>query len=320
MSAPALKRGVERIDEDVEVPLPAGFVLASGDRLEDRFVRVRLVGAADAPVVAVLGGISAGRNVCGDDGWWNELAGDGAAIDLERYRVLGVDFAPAVDQRVRGTPDDQARLLELALDALGIAQLHAFVGASYGGMVGLALAARAPGRVQQLCVISASHRPSALGAAWRGVQRRIVEYGLANGDGEGGLALARQLAMTTYRSAEEFDERFGIGLDGEGRGPVDEYLEARGRAYPKAMAPQRWLSLSEAIDRHSVEPSTVHAPLTLVACESDQLVPQADIEALAAEAPRLRALHVIRSIYGHDAFLKEAAQVGAIVSRILESE
>lgn len=319
MSALALKRAVERVDQDIDVALPAEFVLASADRLEDRHVRVRLVGAADAPVVAVLGGISAGRNVCGDGGWWNELAGDGAAIDLGRFRVLGVDFAPAVDQRVRVTPDDQARLLEIALDALGIAQLRAFVGASYGGMVGLALAARAPGRVRQLCVISASHRPSALGAAWRGVQRRIVEYGLANGDGAGGLALARQLAMTTYRSAEEFDERFGVGLDGEGRGPVDEYLEARGRAYPKTMAPERWLSLSEAIDRHNVQPSRVHVPVTLVACTSDLLVPQADIEALANALPRLQALHVISSLYGHDAFLKEAAQIGAIVSTVLEA-
>jgi homoserine O-acetyltransferase len=122
--------------EDVSAPIPLGFRLASGDVLGDEAVLMRLHGAPRGPVVAVLGGISAGRRVAGEDGWWKMLVRRGGPVDLERFCVLGFNFAPLGDRRVRIAPDDQARLIELALAHLGVARLHAFVGASYGGMVG----------------------------------------------------------------------------------------------------------------------------------------------------------------------------------------
>ncbi|MGH6950770.1 MAG: alpha/beta fold hydrolase, partial [Vitreimonas sp.] len=186
MSALARQPAPRQDWEDFSIPVPSDFQLVSGDALGDEIVRVRLQGPAHAPVVAVLGGISAGRCVAGDDGWWKDTVAAGGAVDLERYCVLGVDFAPLGDRRVRVTPHDQARLVELALDRLNVGTLHAFVGSSYGAMVGMALAQHAPARVERLCVISASYRPSALGVAWRGVQRRMVEFGLAHGDGAGG--------------------------------------------------------------------------------------------------------------------------------------
>lgn len=323
MTAPARKHDPatwQPSARELRVAIPQDFRLASGDVLEDAFILARLEGAEGGPVVLALGGISAGRKVAGAEGWWPGIAAPGAAIDLNAYAVLGLEFAPVADQRVRITPDDQARLIDIALDALNISRLHGFVGASYGGMVGLALAGRAPSRVARLCVISAAHRPSALGSAWRGVQRRIVEFGLEHNDGARGLALARQLAMTTYRSAEEFEARFGGGVGTDGQGAVDSYLIARGEAYLRHMPPRRWLSLSEAIDRHSIDPALVDVPVTLAACPTDQLAPFADMQALAHQLPRLAGFHELPSIYGHDAFLKETAAVNAIIARALETE
>jgi len=303
--------------EDLFAPIPAGFRLQSGDALNDRVVRLRRYGAPDAPHVLALGGISAARFVAGAEGWWSGLAGDGRGIDTCRFAVLGLDFAPLGDERVRLAPADQAKLIELALDHLGIARLHACVGASYGGMIALALAAQSPERVARLCVLGAAHKPSAMGAAWRGVQRRIVDFGAAQGDAAAGLALARQLAMTTYRSAEEFGARFSCELDADGASDVDAYLIARGASYARAMAAQRWLSLSEAIDRFSVDPARIHAPATLIAFSSDQLAPVDAVRELGALLPQTPALHVLSSIYGHDGFLKEAEALAPIVRAAL---
>lgn len=319
-TALAIRARSEPKVQDLAVTIPAGFTLESGDRIEDGRVLVRRYGDAAAPQVLALGGISAGRAVAGDDGWWSNIVGTGAPIDTERFGVLGVEFAPLADQRVSITPRDQARLLVHALDALHISQVHAFVGASYGGMVGLALAALQPERLRRLIVISAAHKPSALGLAWRGVQRRIVEFGIARGDADGGLSLARQLAMTTYRSGEEFEARFGAGVDTQGLGDVDRYLIARGDAYPSTMAPNRWLSLSEAIDRHTVDPAAIRTPTTLIACPTDQIVPYADVEELARRLPNLHGLHAVGSIYGHDAFLKETGALRPILNAALEGE
>jgi homoserine O-acetyltransferase len=284
-------------------------------RAGESLVRVRLEGRRDAPLVIVGGGISADRKA---REWWGGIVAPGGAIDLTRYRVLGFDFAPLEDRRAPLTPHLQAELLIEALDALGAARVHGFVGASYGAMVGLALAEMAPERLGRLVAISAAHKPAALGRAWRGVQRRIVEQALEAGDGAAGLALARQLAMITYRSADEFEQRFDGALDETGRSDLDKYLVARGEAYAGACAARRWLSLSEAIDRFAVTPEAIATPTTLVACPTDQLAPLKDMEELAARLPRAGGLKLLPSLYGHDAFLKEAAQLTPIIREALE--
>jgi len=320
MIALARRHAVALDEEDRALPIPSGFRLASGEALPDSHIQARWFGVRRRPVVIALGGISAGRDVCGDAGWWRETLRDHNAIDLERFSVLGIDFAPIVDARVRLAPGDQARLIEIALDALGIEKLHALVGASYGGLVGLAFAAQAPERVERLCAISAAHRQAAQSLAWRGVQRRIVEFGLAHGDADGGLSLARQLAMITYRTPDEFEARFGAGVDESGSGEVDRYLRSRGDAYTQVAATRRWLTLSESIDRAAVNPARVTAATTLIASPDDQLVPIDIVKELAERLPRLRGFHALPSLYGHDAFLKEPARLAPLITQCLEDQ
>ncbi|MGE0740250.1 MAG: alpha/beta fold hydrolase [Hyphomonadaceae bacterium] len=304
--------------EDIAVAVPTWFRLASGDALPDAEILLRRYGRADAPTIVVAGGISAGRFLSGARGWWGDIVAAGAAIDLERYSALGFDFSPIADARVRLTPLDQARLVEVALNVLNVAQIEAWVGASYGGMVGLSFAAHAPARIKRLCAISAAHRPSALARGWRGVQRRVVEFAIAQGAAEEGLSLARQLAMITYRSADEFEQRFPGGVGDDCRSDLDRYLIARGDAYIDVMAPQRWLTLSEAIDRCDVTPEDITVPVTLAACPTDQIATFPDMEELARRLPRLSAFYTLPSLYGHDAFLKEPERVSAIVRACLE--
>ena len=64
------------------------------------------------------------------------------------------------------------------LDQLGIDRLHGSVGASYGGMVTLALAQKHASRLRQAVVISAAHRTHPMSTAWRSVQRAFVRYAL----------------------------------------------------------------------------------------------------------------------------------------------
>lgn len=301
---------------DIEAPIPADFRLKSGDRLTDTRVRLRLYGSRNAPMVMALGGISAGRDVAG---WWRDAIFDAGGVNLDRFALLGLDFAPTADAQIRITPRDQARLIVAALDWLGVDALHGFVGASYGGLVGLALGALAPERLERLCVISAAHRQSAQALAWRGLQRRILAYAAEKGEPAAGLALARQLAMITYRTADEFDARFGAGIGLDGAGSVDRYLEARGRAYSETAQPHRWLSLSESIDRANIDPAAVATPATLIACAEDQLVPLALMRELAETLPHTRALHVINSQFGHDAFLKAPAGIAPLIAQCLEN-
>ena len=215
---------------------------------------------------------------------------------------------------------DQASILRHVLDHLGVVELAACIGASYGGMVALAFAERFPDRLRQAVVISAAHRTHPMSTAWRSVQRAIVRYALGQGEGPRGLALARALAMATYRSAREFEERFAgaaeRGADGF-RFPVESYLLARGEDYATRYRPESFVCLSESIDLHRIDPAGVRVPTTLVGVIEDQLVPVADMRALRDALGGGARLVEISSSYGHDAFLKEKEVLGGVIAQAL---
>jgi len=296
-----------------------------------------LEGPAGAPVVLVQGGISAGRHVCasaGDatPGWWDDFVGPGKAIDTKRYRALGIDYlggqgASTGPANWHGEPPfpaitsvDQARATALLLEHLQIDRLHAWIGSSYGGMVGLALAADFPQKLERLVCISAAHHSDPMAMAWRSLQRRIVRLGLTHDLNGEALSIARALAMTTYRSRDEFQQRFSLEpawQDGYARFPVEDYLAARGGDFTRKFTPEVFLLLSQAIDLHRVDPTRVHVPTLVVSVPTDQLVPPQQAQDLVAALGRYGRLVSLPSLYGHDAFLKEVANLGPILQQCL---
>lgn len=303
---------------DVEVPLPPSLA-----RFGAR-TACRVSGAEGEPVIVVLGGISADRFACtradGANGWWPGLVGPDCAVDPQRHRVIGLDFASDGEGKLAPTTAEQAEVVCAALDAIGAQVADLIVGASYGGMVALALAQHFPQRVRRLAIISAPAEPHPMATATRELQRRAVALGLAHGDGDAGLSIARGLAMLTYRTPEEFAVRFTGGLEqGEALGTTapGAYLRARGNAYHAVMSPQRFLNLSASIDRHRIDPARIPQPALVIGATSDRLVPPEQIEALAAALPDAR-LHLIDSLYGHDLFLKETGQIAPLVAAFVE--
>ncbi|MEW9571344.1 homoserine O-succinyltransferase [Rhodanobacter sp. Si-c] len=288
-------------------------------------VRYLWCGAPDAPTVIVQGGISANRDVTAPTdaapGWWQELVAEGAAIDLGGFRVLAIDWlTPAELGTTTISSEDQADALAALLDALGIARAHAFVGSSYGAMVALAFAARHPQRAERLVLLAGAHRAHPLSTAQRSVQRGIVRLGQQSGRLDEALALARQLAMTTYRGSAEFGRRFAGGPEWRGdrfHFPVEDYLEHQGRRFVERFDAERFLALSESIDLHDVAPEQVPLPATLIGFPSDRLVPLADLCELQRRLRGPATLEVVESPYGHDAFLKEPEQLAPLLREAL---
>lgn len=306
--------------------------LYHGGSLPSARIAWRLSGPSNAPIVVALGGISANRRVSSLDapsgGWWREVAGPGLALPADQYRLLSFDYLGGSGDSTGplGTavfPSistyDQADVLLRLLNHLGIKALKAIAGASYGGMVALAFGERYPERVAQLLVISASDRTHPMATAWRSLQRRIVRFAAECGRPDRGMVLARGLAMATYRSPEEFSARFSGAPRATEAGfifPVEDYLLARGEEYALRHQPAAFLCLSESIDLHRIDATRVFTPTTAVAVREDQLVPLADMRAMAARLPNAR-LHEISSVYGHDTFLKECELLKPIFSRSL---
>ena len=280
----------------------------------------RITGPTGAPVIGILGGISSGRNVCDGDaeaGWWRDFAGPGKPVDTDRYRVLSFDF---IGTGIHPYPSsrDQARAFLTLADAAGVDRF-AIIGSSYGGMVALALCTLAPARIDRALIISAAHRASAMAQAWRSIQRDTVEFALAQGQGAAGLDLARRLAMTTYRTPSEMEARFfNPAPDSRDADGIAAYLRARGADYVERETPERFLALSRSMDAHNVDTAQIECPVVYVAVAEDRLVPVDQIAEAAGRTPNGR-LELIRSFYGHDAFLKEETAIRDQLQKFLEA-
>lgn len=291
----------------------AALELESGAWVE---AKGRVHGPASVPPVIVLGGISASRRLIADGqgpGWWPGVAGPGCVLDPSRHQLLSFDFL-AEDARPWPTANDQAAALLALADAAGFDTFD-IVGASYGGTIGLAIAAQAPDRVKRLDVLCAAHRPHPMATALRSIQRDIVAFGLARGDGQGGVDLARRIAMTTYRTQAEFARRFRDPAPGsKDADGVQAYLAARGGDYAATTPARRFLALSRSMDAVDVDVTKITAKTRFLAFEEDRLVPVEDVRDTVS-AIEGAEFETVSSIYGHDGFLKE---VGA-VTRFLEA-
>ncbi len=319
--------------------LPLQFKLQHGGELRGAQLAFELNGPQDAPLVVVHGGISAGRHVSSNEfdpqrGWWESFVGPGLAIDTDQYRVLGVDYlggqgASTGPSNWRSTEPipaisskDQARALVCLLDHLQEPAVHSFIGSSYGGMVGLALAAEFPERLQRLVCISAAHQSHPMATAWRSIQRQTVRLAQAHGDIAQGMGLARGLAMASYRSYDEFGQRFSQEPrfeDGIARFEVEDYLTARGVDFAKKFDPEVFLLLSQAIDLHLIDPKQVKVATTVVSVPTDQLVPLQQAQELVAALGPYGNLQVLPSLFGHDAFLKEVQALTPILQDSLST-
>ena len=318
------------VDEGV-LEVPGEWALHHGGRLEAARIAWRLTGPPSAPIVCTLGGIWCDRVLFDPQnaqrGCWREIVGPGRALDASRYRILSFDYLGGRGESTGPQPGqpfpsistyDQAEALVRLMDHLRITSLRAIVGGSYGGMVALAFAERNPERVSALAIVSAADRPHPMAIAWHSIQRHIVQFAIQGGRGQEGLHLARAIGMSLYRSPEEFAARFPGApslRDGRFSFPVERYLFADS-AELAGFSAEAFLCLSESLDLHHVDAGRIFVPTTAVGAREDQLVPLADVRALAARMGSA-SLHEISSIHGHDAYLREAAQLRNILAGAL---
>ncbi len=301
-------------------------------------------GPAEAPQVLVIHALTGSADAAGD--WWAPLIGPGRALDTERVGVLCANLlggrygttGPTARDPATGRPygpafppvttRDQAKAQWRLLDALGIDELALTVGGSLGGMVALEVALERPSAVRTVMPIAAPAATGALAVAWNAIQLELIQR-----LGVDGLALARQLAMTTYRSGADFDDRFGRGAEPDGRPSVVSYLDHQGRKLVERFDPETYAILVRAMDGHDIgrERGGIAGALATLApagtrlvgvgIEGDILYGPGQVRSLL-EAARSAGVDAgyreLVSTKGHDAFLVEWDQLAAVLAGTLE--
>jgi homoserine O-acetyltransferase len=259
------------------------------------------------------------------------------SVDPETGEVYGPDF-PLVS--IRDNVQAQARLL----DSLGIRRLRLVLGGSIGGMQALEWAILNPERVERAAIIAVAP-VSAMGLALNHLQRKAIEqdpdwaggHYLPQRPPRRGLALARQIAMLSYKSAGLFDERFGRnpnrngedprGLDDQGGGliggrfDIAGYLDYQGQRFIDRFDANSYLAILRTMDTwdplHGFSSPAdafgcIRARLSFVGISSDWLFPPETVRdfAYTVQAAGVRAdYREMDSAHGHDAFLAEQTEL-----------
>jgi homoserine O-acetyltransferase/O-succinyltransferase len=294
-------------------------------------------------------------------GWWDDLIGPGKAIDTDRFYVVCPNVlggcqgttGPASLDPATGRPygsrfpnvtiRDQAVVEAALADLLGIPQWACVIGGSMGGQRALEWAVSFPERVPRVVVLAAGARATAEEIALSSLQIRAIQmdprfrdgdyYDAAPGEGPWrGMSLARGIGQVSYRSEEEFDERFGRGRQADeqplagGRYQVESYLEYHGEKLADRFDANTYIVLSRAMNHHDVGRgrggtqaalARITADVTIAGISSDWLYPLRLQHELAARVPRNSGVEVIQSISGHDGFLTETEAVSKVITRAL---
>ncbi|MFC3286095.1 homoserine O-acetyltransferase MetX [Litchfieldella rifensis] len=301
-------------------------------------------------------------------GWWEYMIGPGKPIDTERFFVIAINSlgscfgstGPASRNPMTGKPyrldfpklavEDIVAAARGACRALGIDHVHTVAGSSLGGMDALAYAVMYPGTYRDIISISAAAHATPFAVALRSIQREAVRAdptwaggNYAPGKGpKAGLRVARELGILTYRSAEEWLQRFDRErIEGADTSAdpfamafqVQSYMDANARKFADSFDANCFLYLSQAMDLFDLAEhgdgrleSAIHkvdAKRALVAgVTTDWLFPlwqQRQIAELLELAGVAVSYHELGSIQGHDAFLVDSDRFAPMVAEFLSS-
>ena len=274
------------------IDLPSPFPMKRGGALHGARIAYETWGTLDAArgnALLILPGLSpdahAARSEANPaDGWWEQMVGPGKPIDTGRWFVICVNplgsckgsTGPASADPGTGEPyrlafpelsiEDGANAAAHVVRALGIDTLACVVGNSMGGMTALALLRHHPGIARAHVNISGAAHALPFSIAIRSLQREAIRLDPAWNEGnydeaaypESGMRMARKLGVITYRSALEWDGRFGrVRLDSDRRDDedpfglefeVESYLEGHARRFVRNFDPNSYLYMSRSMD------------------------------------------------------------------------
>jgi homoserine O-acetyltransferase len=367
--------------DDVGIVLPRDFThhgpftFKSGQTIQGFTLRYETYGALNATrdnAVLVCHALSGDHHCAGwhsesdaKPGWWNNLIGPGKAVDTRRFFVVcanvlggcqgstGPSSTDPAAGRAYGTRfpfvtiRDMVGAQKLLLDHLGVAELHAVLGGSMGGMTAMLFAIEYPQFTRRQIIMASTANESAQAIAFNEVGRQAIMQDPAwnhgdyprDGGPRVGLAIARMMAHITYLSDAGMDRKFGRRKRESAGGEsytfdaqfeVESYLRHQGQSFINRFDANSYLYITRAIDQF--DPARAHGSLEqafapvqaeslVVGFTSDWLFPpeqNREIALALLRAGKRASYAELSTDLGHDSFLLESADLYALVRGFLE--
>ncbi|KAK3286933.1 hypothetical protein CYMTET_5535 [Cymbomonas tetramitiformis] len=334
------------------------FKLESGTILREVEVRYRTWGTLNASrdnAVVVCHALTGNASL---DSWWGGLLGSGKPFDTDKYFIIcanalgscyGTTGPTSIDPTTKlqyggnfpfVTVRDSVRLhAHMVKDGLGVSSIKSAIGGSMGGMQVLewlfmgdlvpvrsavAIACGSHHHAWQIAISEAQRAaiyadPKFLGGSY---DKLDPPYG--------GLSVARQIAMVSYRTHQAYEDKFGRKRAKDASAldslySVETYLRHQGQKFLSRFDPNSYIAITRLMDSHDVGRNrggeqqalaSAKQPTLVIGIDSDVLYPVTEQKALAKMLPSCED-HYIRSDEGHDGFLLEQDAIGSLIQSFL---
>ncbi len=322
---------------------PHSFSTESGFTFEEANVAYHTWGTLNERkdnVILVIHALTGNSNI---EDWFSGFFAKSSPVNLDKHFVICMNIPgscygslnpwsinPDTQEPYRGdfpvfTVRDVVRFQQELLDHLDITGIELVLGGSYGGMIGLEFILM-DNRIKSACLtaMGKSHSPWAIGISH--AQRMALYADLKWKGGfyekdyppSEGLSAARAMAMITYRSPKNYQQKFDRNFNKEKKVfEVESYLEYQGKKLVDRFDALTYDRLTKSMDTHDVSRErgtfeevlgNISIPVLILGIDSDNLYPTSEQKELAKLIPNA-VYEEINSPYGHDAFLIEFEQI-----------
>ena len=328
-------------------------------------------------VIVIFTGLSANSHVTSSQsdqtpGWWETMVGEGKAIDTGKYHVICINTlgscfgstSPVSINKKTSQPyrltfpeltvEDMANASRLLLKKIGINKIHLLIGPSLGGMKALAFSILHNTVVDNMILISTATQALPFAIALRSLQREVIRKDPLWSNGFysyekpplNGVRIARKIGMTSYRSANEWVQRFGrkksvankinqntFGIENTSfEFEIESYLEHQAVKFQNIFDANCYLYLSRAMDWFDVANlgkssldafSKINVNKALIlGVDTDVLFPSQQQKEIA-ENLSLSNVKVeykeLNCIQGHDSFLVDTGSFAKEINTFIKN-
>ncbi len=286
------------------------------------------------PIVLVNHALTGNSQVCGENGWWNDLIGENKCIDTNFYTILafdspgnGFDENPEhlIEDYQNYTAKDIAKIFALGLEQLEINTLFAIIGGSVGGGIAWELAVLKPNLAKHIIPIATDWKAT----DWLIANCHIQDAILNNSKVP--LKDARMHAMTLYRTPESFKDKFERSKKNINKYNVESWLNYHGKALTERFQLSAYKMMNQILKTidvtHNREAfldvaTTINSTINIITINSDLFFKASENwETYLSLKPIKENITIgeIKSIHGHDAFLIEYNQLSKLLKPIFET-
>ena len=326
------------------------FELESGVKLPSLTIAYDTYGVRNedsSNVIWVCHALTANSDVAD---WWPHTVEEGCFLDPDKYFTVCANFlgshygttGPLSENPKTGEPwygdfsritvRDMVRAHQLLAEYLGIKRVKLLIGSSIGGFQCLEWSVMQPDFAERAAFIATTPRTKPWASAFNESQRMAIQsdptFGERNAEaGLDGLAIARSIALLSYRGGMAYDKTQEDADPDEAsfERRVHSYQRYQGEKLRRRFNAYSYIRLSQAVDSHNLGRGRgkvedvlkqIKAKSLVVAITSDILFPPSDHQILIDNIPDVE-YHLIDSDFGHDGFLVEHKQLNDIILNFL---